>query len=437
MAYPKKSTSIKIGPFKKGIDNVEHPEGLGFDELVDSVNFLHDETTSHLRPGYARRLAGTNMRGVFAVSSSQIIVFSSGDLLLVDINTWDAKTLKTGFSGTSPTYERIGPRVFFSTGTEAGRLHVPTGAVLSGLGTPSPAAGLALAPLAFGELPAGTYRAGITQVDSWGEESGCSALSSITLPARGGIGVTLSATLPFSYRLYLSEPNGAKDELFQVDEFPGTWTSVEVTGLDKGRELETLYLREIPPPSLLTLYNGRLYFALENRVYYSPPLRYGLYHPRFGLLGEFPERVTVLEQINVFPTGYRKQNGIFVVADKVYAHMGQDPADMDLRSNVWDYPAAFGSGMQVDGQVLKFANLDLHHQVPYWFTPRGPVIGLPGGDILPLTRGVAEPDKYARGASGVLEHHGFTHVVTAVQEQTGPRDSVSLGDSFGVRVIKH
>jgi hypothetical protein len=50
---------------------------------------------------------------------------------------------------------------------------------------------------------------------------------------------------------------------------------------------------------------------------------------------------------------------------------------------------------------------------------------------------VAEPDRYATGASGLLEYHGFSHLTTAVQDRTGARDSLSLADNFAIRVIEH
>lgn len=429
MTFPRKSVPVKIGPWPKGINNVEHPEGLDPHELVDSVNFLHDETTSHLRPGYVKRLTGTSMSGLFGLDSSRALVFDNGSFLLVDTNSWTTQTLATEFPGNKWSFERIGPRVFFSNPQGSGRLHVPSLSVLPLFGTPNPAPSLALAALGHGSLNPGFYRAGFTQVDDWGEESGCTGLVGVNLTAQGGISVSLPTILPFDWRLYLSEPNGQKDELFLVDEFPNTLTQVDITLPNKGMQLETLYLKEVPLAALITLYNGRLYFAVDNLVYCTPSLRYGLYHPRMGLVGEFPEKVTVLE---------RGTGCLFVVADRTYAYVGAGPEDFSLRYNVFNHPGVFGSGQQIEGNLFKGEGMPAFPEtVPYWFTPRGAVVGLPGGSVWALSKGKAEPDRYALGASGVIEQHGFVHIVTALEEQTGPRDSLSLSEQVEVRVIKH
>lgn len=430
MSYPDRTGEFKLGPWPKGINNVDDPMRLGADELQDSNNFiLTDEGQANLRPGLVKRVTGTALSGIFRVNDTYGLFFDAGKLYRVNANTWDKKELATGYSSRKYTsWTKIGPRVFFTNGNEHGRVHVPDWSVLSGFGTPNPGLTVTLTALSYGSLPVGRYFVGITYVDALGEESGCPAIHFIELTAVGGIDVALAGTVPSNIdaiRVYLTEVNGKRDELYRVAVLDSTDTGIELTFREFGSPLETLFLDEIPVPDLITSYNGYLFFAINDRVWHSHVLRYGLYHEDHNEVGWYPDEVSVLE---------RGQDGLWVVADITYAYVGASPKEFQLVDNVFDHPAVKFSGAQVEGNL--FQQEGLTKDVPLWFSTRGAVVGLPGGQVLPVMKGRAEPDRFRVGVSGTVEFNGVTSVVSALDERKGPGDSVGLQDTFSVKVIK-
>lgn len=428
MGHPRRSASFKLGPWRKGINNVGSPADLGDDELVNSDNFVFDaEGKAETRPGLVQRISGTSCFGLFGVNSYMGVFFDAGKLYKVDVRSWVATELASGYSvGRDVSWAKIGPRVYFTNGVEHGRIHIPTWEVLSGFGTPNPELGVTLSSLSYGSLNAGRYFVGISYVDSFGEESSIPELHFHEITSDGGINVALSGTVPSSVdviRVYLTEADGDRRELFRVAEVDSTETSIQLDNNVFGSPAETLFLDEIPVPDLITAYNGYLFFSIAERVWSSQAQRWGLYHIDDDEIGWYPEDVTVLE---------RGMDGIWIVADVTYAYIGSGPKDFRLVDNVHNYPASKFSGKQVEGELF---GEGLPKDVPFWFSTRGPVIGLLDGQIKTLTKGRAEPDQYGKGASGMVKFNGVESVMTALDDFQGPRDSVSLQDSFDVRVI--
>ncbi len=434
MTNPNRSAPYTLGPWPKGINNVKRVSTLDLDELRDARDFIFDEKGfGKTRPELSLDLSGTAMSGLFSVNSAEGLVFDAGTLYRVNPRSGLKIALASGYSsGLFTSYVEVGPEVFFTNGREYGRVNVVDWAVRDGFGTPNPdGLAVSLASAGFGTLPAGTYLVGLAFVDTLGEESGCQEVLSITLPSSGGITVSWAGTVPSgvgSIRIYASSTNGTREELDKFDEVPVSTSSIVIDGLFRGAALGTLFLEPVPVPDLVTLYNGRLYFAVDNKVFSTEPFRYGLYNEDNNEVGVFPEKVSVLEA-NV--------NGIFVVADRTYSYVGSGPKDFELNDSVFDFPASFGSGTQVEGKLFDGMGLQLSESAPYWFSSRGGVLGLPNGSVLALSRGRAEPKRFARGVSGMVEFEGAVGIVAGLQDETGPADSLAISDNFSVRVVKH
>ena len=73
--------------------------------------------------------------------------------------------------------------------------------------------------------------------------------------------------------------------------------------------------------------------------------------------------------------------------------------------------------------------------MPYWFSDKGPMVGLPGGKVLPLTEDAVAYRVYGRGASQIRLDGGIASVVTAVSDP-GTVNRMGVGDSVAVEVIR-
>lgn len=431
MKYPPKAGRFVLGPWVKGLNNVEAQEDLENSEFAAGLNMVLDKHgEAETRPGLIQRVVGTNASGFFAVTNSEGIYTDNGDLIRLDARTWTTTTLISGLAeGRKLSAVVLGPRVYWTNGIDYGRIHVPTWETLEGFGTVNPAVEVTLTPTAYGDLPAGRYLLALTYVDAWGEESGTTKLHFVELSSQGGIAVALSAPAPAGVggvRLYMTEPNGTREELYRVLELDDDETSAVITLREFGQPISTLFLQPIPVPDLVTAYNGHLFFAIGSMVWASETMRYGLYHEDFGEIGSYPQDVSVLE---------RGHDGVFVSADRTYSYVGNHPNDFTLLDNVFNYEGVKGSGCQIDRDLFSLENVKAK-QLPMWFTSRGAVLGMPGGTVMPVSRGRAEPDVYRRGVSGTVEFNGIETVLTALEERERPGDAVRLQDTFSATVIK-
>ena len=427
MSYPNGSNTFTLGPWPKGINNVEDETRLGKDELRDAENMvISDQGTVETRPGLVKLVDATSAFSLFPLDFSRGVYFDAGELWLFDVFTKEKVSLGSGFArGVRASWVRIGPRLFFTNGKEHGRIHIPTLQVLPGFGTVAPGLDVTVSALPYGSLAAGRYFLGFTFVDSFKEESGCPRLSFIETIA--GIRITFAGEIPAGVekiRIYATGANGDRKEMYRVGEVDASSSGIDFISPEYGAPLRTLFLSEIPVPDLITAYNGYLFFAIGNEVFHSESQRFGLYHEDHNSVGIYAENVTVLE---------RGQDGLWVVADRTHFYLGDIPKNFELNDNVFNYPAVKFSGCQIDGSLF---GLDIGTKaVPYWFSSRGAVLGLPSGKILPVSKGRAEPDFFGVGASGAVEFNGITSVVTALDEYKSPNDSLQLQDSFSVRVI--
>jgi len=435
MKFPTKSAPFSFGPWRKGINNVKPLTQLGMDELAESKDFVFDQQGfAKTRPSLEKMVDGTAMSGFLPVTGDSALVFDNGELLRVWPASGQKEVLASGYSvGRHVSWARAptAASVFFTNGAEYGVVSLQDWTVQEGFGTQNPDY-LTMTPVSagFGSMPAGTYLVGMTAVGELGE-SGCSQLVPITLAEQGGIAVSWTGTVPTgvsTFRVYASGPNGTRDEVELFEEVESSETSLVVDSLSRGRPLETLFLEQVPVPSLICFYNGRLFFAEGEGVFHTPPGRYGLFNRDNHELGVFPERVTVLEP---------GSDGLFVVADVTYSYVGKNPETWVMDDAAFPHGAVFGTGTQVTGSLLSFLDRRLPRSVPFWFSTRGAVIGEPGGTVYPIMKGRAEPEQFASGFSGVLEHDGAQAVLTALKDKKGPADGVALQESFSVHVIKH
>ena len=424
MKYPKGAGLFRLGPWVDGLNNVKPAEELAESELADVENLWLDERgNAETRPGLVKRVSGAQCSGIVQVTSRFGLFVDQGEVKLVDVQGWQTKVLGSGFSEGPFRWGRIDDRMFFSDGRTHGRVFLGDWRVVKGFGAPDCTLRLSVGEAGYGNLGVGRYFVGVTWVDELGEESGCWFLTMAEVEK--GLNIQILGDVPSgisAIRLYASGANGTRKEMFRIAELLPSETSFVWTSQEFGAPLETLYKEAIPAPDLFCFYRGHLFFSKGARVWASEPMNYGLYSEDWSEVGSFGERVAVLEE---------SLDGIFVVADRTYAFVGAGPGEFERRI-VSDSRAIWGSGTQVDGRLFKGGP---QRKVPYWMGDRGPVIGLPGGEVLELGRGKAEPDVFAKGVSGLVEYGGQAAAVTALQDQVAKGDSVRVEDNFSVNVI--
>ena len=132
----------------------------------------------------------------------------------------------------------------------------------------------------FGGLYAGEYRVAITwQADS---ESGTGQSRKITVPEGGGINLAnfpAPPALVTRVNVYVSSVNGK--DLYFYGNYPATTNYVTIGRLTPQNVLPSLplttqFCTKPQPQGMISAFNGRIYWALDNYLYYTTTRNYNL-----------------------------------------------------------------------------------------------------------------------------------------------------------------
>lgn len=386
-----------------GVNNVSPEERLSSKALREAVNVDLDVGGRVVRRrGYVRRVSGGNIHSLWSTGLISFFV-DGGTLYALDATTWVTTALVTGLTaGARVSYEQVGQYVFFTNGYEFGRYDVVANTASLTGGVSNPGGQPILTATTGGDLVAGQYFVAVTFLNTDGQESGTGAAAYVTVDALGAIDLTsIPQGTGAKIRVYVSTANGTSDELWQQADLPMGTTTYRVRKYIPGKALRTQFMEPLPAGQLIRRYNGRMYVAVDNVLVYSDALRYHLYKPETDFI-VFPDRITMVEP---------SLDGLFVASDKIYFLEGGDPKDFKL-SPVADIKAVEGTAQVVSG--LLFPALKLSHNVVYWFTERGPYVGLPGGQAQALMDTRLAVDAFVRGATLLREEDGRRQLVTSL-----------------------
>jgi hypothetical protein len=265
------------------------------------------------RTGYSKTIAGTMILG--AVSYDSRLLYVDG----TNFKNSSGTVLRSGLVRGRPHFLEINSTLYVSNGHDS---FIVDGGSVRDWVVPNPIHPPALTSIS-GALPAGSYSFIYTNVSVTGEESGCSVATDITLSADGGIQITLPSSGQSGVtrlRLYATHVNGEVHRLI-ADTTPGTTHYItSLNGLHYGVALSTRYLFPFPACVHLTHYNGRIYGASGNVVWYTEPLRYGLHSPSRNYI-PFPEQVTGI---------FAAADGLYVGSDQIYWLAGSNPDEFKL-----------------------------------------------------------------------------------------------------------
>jgi hypothetical protein len=318
---------MSIGPFL-GLNNVLPPQSLAAYEkerkagqqLRHAVNVDIDDR------GQVRRRAGSVLvegmvgaHSLFSDGARTLYVRDSALYEITDLATFAEAALTALSSDATMRYESINGNLYFSNGTDCGRL-------MSGEEYPEPwSLAVPAAPsvaVVGGMLAPGNYLLSLVFATAEGEEGGASQAIVVELPAGGGIEVTLPPAAPGSAFVhgYLSAADGGAMTLHSINAVGAT--SVVIGASVDGASLYTEHLAPQPAGHLVASHYARLLVAEGSKLTYSEPRTPGKYLP-IKNFHRFPSRIT-----NVAPCA----GGVYVTTTKAtYWLEGPDVAKATVR----------------------------------------------------------------------------------------------------------
>ena len=405
-------SSKRIGPFL-GLNNTrpltqleqfERGQRSGdFMRSADNVD-VTDAGTLRRRQGWAKRLGGTQMRGLFALDD--------GSALVADYNQLCRLTYEDGQLNKQALMAELRPGAEVSyTATPAGvylsdgyGLWVFRGGAVARATMDAPNAP-GLSASAGGSLPGGLYQVACTFERQDGTQSCASVTVQADVPDDGILNIHLPTTtqpLTAWVNVFVSPVNG--DALFLAERMPiGTTSTTLYVPPEQGGRCMTLYMAPTPAGQIVRQHQGKLLVARGAVVFTSQPYAYGIYDPAEDFM-QFPADVTLLEPVGA---------GLFIVADKTY-FLSNGPGAAIVE--VLPYGAPRGAAVQRgEGGGI------------YWMGDRGLVQATEDGQAKNVNDGVLALPKPHSAALLVREQDGMEQIVAATQARPGVSVAASRG----------
>ena len=386
--------------FGEGVDLSADPLDVPPNRVHDIVNvditpqgggFVRDDyTTPSLLPG-ARCLQGVDTLALCAKDDT---------LYRVDYPL-AATPLFTGLDPRAPVaYTQFAGGVWFTDGARVGVV-AADGTSAAWVGLPVPAAPQ-LSAVAYGGLTAGRYGVALSFISD-NEESGMSPTTFIYSTA----GIDLTALPPppagCEVRVYMTQPGG--DRLYHLMDVPtGLLPPILIGSLPEGKQAMNQYLTTLPGGRLIAGYNGRIYVARGNVLYFSEPLYYGLTSLQYGFV-LYDSEITLLQAV---------ETGLYVgTRDHLHYMSGEGPSA--ARTKLAAPPPAPWSGTtivagQLGGEYAKRGGL-----YALWLSALGYYIGTPDGVVLPLQADRIQGIAASAISTATLATRGINRVVTTLE----------------------
>lgn len=414
---------VKFTGWPGGLDNASAENALKSDRLRVAQNIdLDSSGKPSRRYGYTKKLAGAGCHSLWA-GALYLYGVIGGSLVAID-EQFQTQTILSGLGPDPISFAEVNGTTFWSSETQNGSFRDPLESLPFGIDAPSPPR---LSTVSGGGLAAGSYLVAATCLDSRGIESGAGVSAAVDVAVNDSIVVAIDQ-LPVdaqSLRLYVSQPNG--DVCYLASELPAAVGTYHIGQWVRGKALETQFLFAMPAAKFLTVYNGRMWGASGNVVWFSEPYRYGHVAPHNYL--RFPARVDMVVSV-----GTAGQSVLYVAAGNVtYRLTGADPQKME-RSVAFKRGAVPFSATIVPGNIFDIEGLTA--DVAFWTTTHGvQCIGTPTGDVIPLTENRAYASSGAvSGSAMFVERDGNQRVLTALRG--GDASVLFASDSAVAEVIK-
>lgn len=367
-------SSVPIGPWPAGIDMVSELTELAEGAVVDAVNgvlvkggvfvrregeelVLADDMHSLWSYGgvtYAMR--GATLGTTDLVSGTPTFT-PIGDLSSPLPVSYDVLNNEIVLSNTFGMYRLVGGEI------------VPFGVEMPGA--------FAVIPQEAGGLQAGRYGVAISYVSHTGEEGGLSPATFANIEAGQGMWISLPTPIEDatgSINIYCTDPGGAELR-FAANILAGVWGTTIADDTKRGELADNKFLARLPYGRFISVWQGRLLSARGHTLYWSEPMRYGLYNP----VNNFVQFENEIGFIGTTPTG------IFVgTLDGVYFLAGTSPAEWKLSKVDLETPM-LGGCLRVSVEAFNREEELFPAGTDYviaWLGAGGFHFGLPSGDVV-------------------------------------------------------
>ncbi len=423
-------TGGSMDGWARGVDNRRANFDLPVDTLRNAINCdILQSGKVRMRRGISQVIADANAHSVFG--GDRFLMWATPTALKVCTEAFTPWTVLTDAKLADPisAYD-VNGEIYFSNAKINGKITVdglyePWGIVppsvpptVTPLDVPQantfnaamlPTVGASTVPLNR------KYQVTCVFVTASGEESGAPLGVQVTGGDMGYMKLTAipqsSDSRVIATRIYVSDVDGSV--FYSVLDVPTGVTTAYIQGpYGSGKQLKTQFLVNPPAGHLVDYTRGRIYIAVENRVYFTEPVGYNFVHPVFGYY-EFPERVTLLKGTN---------DGLYVGSDITYFIDG-DPRPMKTggSSPVTQKPTL--PYKAIEGAACNFVD----SQDVMWLSERGVVLGKSGGDVKNLTEERIAMDSANRGCMGIVEVNGFKAAVAIMRDS---KNSPFVADDY-------
>ena len=368
-------------------------------DLSVASNVDVDETGRvYRRSGYTKLANATAAHSLY--SDGVTTYFADGGSLYRLNGDYTTAAVATGLSSGGPlTYVTVNGQTYWGNGAQSGVL---TGMVNRSFGlTPPPSPSLTAT---IGSFPAGRYGVTVTYVRNDGQESGAPEVKVITLGANSGITVGCPASAdPTVVRQNIYITMTDSEVLLFVGTRPNAQTSSSFTARTIGTlALRTLARAPLPAARVLGYYNGRIYAAVGQYVFFSDPYNFELMDPVRNVL-PFDSRVNTIAPV---------VDGIYFGTETAtYFLSGPDPSEFERRL-VSPYGTLWGASPLAPGEFVTKEKLT--GNVRLWMSKKGPCYGMDGGVSVNMTSTRIVMGEAQYSANLFRAYSGTYHFVSSV-----------------------
>lgn len=351
---------------------------------ADNVD-IDDSGRIRRRSGTLRHQAMTDAHSLYMTSETTGFLVRASVLYAITLPSYTETLVKLLASNATMTYAILGDSVYWSNGTDIGRVTVGT-AYPIGLPTPDAPALAAIG----GSLLQGWFQVGISYSNATtGEEGGISPLASYQLTGTGGLRVTLpgATTGATHVNVYLSGSNGSVPQLAAT--LAASTATHDLIALATGRERSVRDEAPLPAGSVF-VHNGCVCSFADSTLYVGLPFRPGYYLPAEGYV-PFPATISV---------AVPNQGGVYVAADKTYFIPGDLGNVQETIRDVLPYGAVPGTAFATPDKTLVG-----------WFGALGFVLADTSGAVTTPMSDTIKLTPPASGCATVLQCSGYRVVV--------------------------
>lgn len=376
------SKPVSIGGFS-GLDNVHRPDAQTFQipgpqenrrmALTAAVDVsLDDDGWPKSRSATTELASLTDgLRGFSG--AGLLLVQEAGVISSVNTSTGAKTTLISGLDTTDRVrFHEFDGKVWWCNREYCGRITAAGVATNWGMAVPpTPTLGTTA-----GDLPAGIYQVAATYVDANGVESGAGKAASVTLDGIKDITATFTVNDPHavSVRFYVAALDSkGQGSLFWAKTAAVGALPATIIGVSSLYPLKTQFMRGPVPGRGIASYKDMLMTWRDQWVYPSSGISPHLFYTGKEAF-YFPAKVQAVAGI---------ETGVWIATEQGIWYLQGDSLKTMIKVQLDKETYARGS-LVLDG--YKLPTLQATGKIALFVNSGGLVVGLPGGQLLPLTR---------------------------------------------------